>query len=126
MRISDWSSDVCSSDLREVVLRAGFVAFLIFAAVAWSSFFAAYSLGDASLDVRSLFGMTSGNLVPTSAAPFKESTVIQFTGTDLRHPGVDVQRLVCSGPYPPAPALVTEATATRAITIPKGSRDRTA
>src|SRR3546814_6931377 len=44
---------------REVVLRAGFVAFLIFAAVAWSSFFAAYALGDASLEVRSLFGMTS-------------------------------------------------------------------
>src|SRR3546814_15756188 len=79
MRISDWSSDVCSSDLREVVLRAGFVAFLIFAAVAWSSFFAAYALGDASLEVRSLFGMTSGNLVPTSAALIKESTVIEFT-----------------------------------------------
>src|SRR3546814_8537521 len=94
MRISDWSSDVCSSDLREVVLRAGFVAFLTFAAVAWGSFFAAYALGDTSLEVRSLFGMTAGNLVPTSAALIKESMVIEFTRPDWGLPGVAMPRIV--------------------------------
>src|SRR3546814_17889933 len=115
MRISDWSSDVCSSDLREVVLRAGFVAFLIFAAVAWSSFFAAYALGDESLEVRSLFGMTSGNLVPTSAALIKESTVIEFTSPDWGLPGVEMQRIVLHGPYPTATAAATEVRATRVL-----------
>src|SRR3546814_15991317 len=50
---------------REVVLRAGFVAFLTFPAVAWASFFAAYALGYTSLEVRSLFGMHEGTPVPT-------------------------------------------------------------
>src|SRR3546814_3451938 len=99
MRISDWSSDVCSSDL------------------AGSSFFAAYALGDASLEVRSLFGMTSGNLVPTSAALIKESTVIEFTRPDWGLPGVAMPRIVIYGPYPTATAAVTAVLGTLALQI---------
>lgn len=100
---------------REVVLRAGFAAFLIFAAVAWGSFIAAYALGETALEVPSLFGMTAGNMVPTSAALIKQSTVVVFTRPDWGLPGVEMPRIVVYGPYPTATAAVTAVLGTLAL-----------
>lgn len=108
---------------RELVLRAGFVAFFIFAAVAWGSFVAAYALGDMSLELRSLFGMTGGKFVPTSAALIRESTVVEFTRPDWGLPGVAMPRIVIYGPYPTATAAVTAVLGTLALLYLQG-RDR--
>src|SRR3546814_16768319 len=59
--------------------------------------------------------MTSGNLVPTSAALIKESTVIEFTRPDWGLPGVAMPRIVIYGPYPTATAAVNAALGTLAL-----------
>src|SRR3546814_161296 len=59
--------------------------------------------------------MTSGNLVPTSAALLKESTVIEFTRPDWGLPGVAMPRIVIYGPYPTATAAVTAVLGTLAL-----------
>jgi hypothetical protein len=100
---------------REAALRAGLVAFLTFAAVAWGSFIGAYALGEAALEAPSLFGMTAGDLVPASAALIKQSMVVVFTRPDWGLPGVEMPRIVVYGPYPTATAAVTAVLGTLAL-----------
>lgn len=92
---------------RRAILRAGFLSFLGFAAMAWGSFAAAFALDDRSLAMATPFGMTLGDFVPHSAALIRESTVATFTRPDWGLPGVPMPRVVVYGPYPTATAAVT-------------------
>src|SRR3546814_13374776 len=85
---------------RKAILRAGMLAFLAFASIAWGSFVSAYALDKHNLEMPTLFGMTLGHLVPASAALIKESTAVAFTRADWGLPGVAMPRLVVYGPYP--------------------------
>jgi hypothetical protein len=100
---------------RAAVLRAGFIAFLTFAAVAWGSFIGAYAVGEAALEMPSLFGMVAGDFVPASAALIKQSAVVVFTRPDWGLPGVEMPRIVVYGPYPTATAAVTAVLGTLAL-----------
>src|SRR3546814_4446524 len=100
---------------RKAILRAGMLAFLAFAAIAWGSFVSAYALDKHNLEMPTLFGMTLGHLVPASAALLKESTAVAFTRADWGLPGVAMPRLVVYGPYPTAAAAVTAVLGTLAL-----------
>src|SRR3546814_5405270 len=79
---------------RKAILRAGMLAFLAFAAIAWGSFVSAYALDKHNLEMPTLFGMTLGHLVPASAALIKESTAVAFTRARSEEPTSELQSLM--------------------------------